>query len=141
MKLGRMLGDVLGSVFRRPATEPYPFRRRPTPLRLRGPVRFTRTRCTGCGVCVMDCPARALRLFTLDKASKRFVMEYHVDRCTFCAQCVESCRQQALWMSHTDWELAAPGSAPLTVHFGEPEDVQQILAEGTPERAAERTPA
>jgi len=78
----------------------------------------------------MDCPANALQLFTLDKSSKRFVLDYHVDRCTFCAQCVESCRQHALRMSHEDWELAVPGSAPLTLHYGEPEDVQQVLAQG-----------
>jgi Fe-S-cluster-containing dehydrogenase component len=80
MKLGLMLGDLWRSLVRRPATERYPFQRRAAPSRLRGPVQFDRTLCTGCRVCVMDCPANALTLVTLDKASKRFAMEYHVDR-------------------------------------------------------------
>jgi formate hydrogenlyase subunit 6/NADH:ubiquinone oxidoreductase subunit I len=129
MKIGLMLGDLFGSLMRRPATERYPFQRRAAPLRLRGPVQFDRTRCTGCGLCVMDCPADALALITLDKPNRRFVMDYHIDRCTFCAQCVESCNHQALWMSHTDWELAASTTAPMLRHYGEPEDVQHVLAE------------
>jgi ech hydrogenase subunit F len=127
MKLGRMLGDVLSSLVRRPATRLYPVQRSPAPVRLRGPLQWDRLRCTGCGVCVMDCPANALRLFTLDKATKRFVLEYQVDRCAFCGQCSESCAQHALWMSSTDWELAAPTRAGFTRMFGEAEDVQQIL--------------
>jgi formate hydrogenlyase subunit 6/NADH:ubiquinone oxidoreductase subunit I len=97
-------------------------------------VQYIRERCTGCGVCVLDCPAGALQLFTLDKQNKRFVLEYHLDRCTFCAQCVESCKQQALWMSHSDWELAYPGASPLVIDYGEPEDVQQVLAQSAPPR-------
>jgi formate hydrogenlyase subunit 6/NADH:ubiquinone oxidoreductase subunit I len=129
MRLGLLLGDLLGSLVRAPATRAYPASRQAAPRRLRGPVVFDRLRCTGCRVCVMDCPASALELFTLDKASKRFVMDYHLDRCTFCAQCVESCKQHALGLSNTDWELAAPARSSLTRHYGEPEDVQQVLAE------------
>jgi formate hydrogenlyase subunit 6/NADH:ubiquinone oxidoreductase subunit I len=139
MKLG-LLGDLWRSLVRRPATERYPFQRRAAPSRLRGPVQFDRTLCTGCRVCVMDCPANAVTLVTLDKASKLFVMEYHVDRCTFFAQCVESCSHPALWMSHTDWELAGSTTAPMLRHYGEPEDVQRVLAErsasGAPLRPA-----
>lgn len=132
-----MLGDLLGSLVRRPSTQPYPYQRRAAPLRLRGPVQFDRTRCTGCGVCVMDCPANAIALITLDKATKRFVLDYHVDRCTFCGQCVQSCKHNALSMSHTDWELAASTTTPMVRHYGEPEDVQHVLAE----RSAASAPA
>jgi len=131
MKLGLMLGDVLGALFRRPATERYPFARLPGPDRLRGPVQWDRLNCTGCGVCVLDCPANALQLVTLDKTSKRFVLDYHLERCTFCSQCVESCKHAALWMSNVGWELATPDVAGLVMHYGEPEDVRRVLADRT----------
>jgi formate hydrogenlyase subunit 6/NADH:ubiquinone oxidoreductase subunit I len=129
MRLGLMLGDLLRSLFRAPATVRYPFTRMPAPVGLRGPVLWDRLKCTGCGVCVMDCPANALRLATLDKSNKRFVLDYHLERCTFCSQCLTSCRQGALSMSDSDWELATPDLASLVVHYGEPEDVRRVLAE------------
>jgi formate hydrogenlyase subunit 6/NADH:ubiquinone oxidoreductase subunit I len=86
----------------------------------------------------MDCPANALRLFTLDKASKRFVLEYHLDRCAFCGQCSESCAQNALWMSHTRWELADASRKPLTALFGLDEDVRRVMAERAPSKSVER---
>jgi len=129
MKLGLMLGDLLGSLFRRPATERYPFVRAPGPARLRGPIQWDRLNCTGCGVCVLDCPAQALQLFTLDKASRRFVLDYQLDRCTFCGQCVESCKHAALRMSNVGWELATADRPGLTLHYGEPDDVQRVLAD------------
>jgi formate hydrogenlyase subunit 6/NADH:ubiquinone oxidoreductase subunit I len=138
MKLGRMLSDVLISLVRAPATRRYPVQRQPAPLRLRGPVEWDRSKCTGCGVCVMDCPANALRLFTFDKASKRFVLEYHIDRCAFCGQCSESCAQNALWMSHTRWELADASREPLTVLFGLDEDVARVMAERAADESVER---
>ncbi len=80
----------------------------------------------------MDCPANALVLFTIDKASKRFVLDYRVDRCTFCGQCTESCKQDALWMSHTDWELATGDRASLTRRFGLDEDIRHVVNTPTP---------
>jgi formate hydrogenlyase subunit 6/NADH:ubiquinone oxidoreductase subunit I len=129
MKLGLMLGDLIGSLFRSPATVRFPATRLPTPAGLRGPVQWNRLKCTGCGVCVMDCPATALQLVTLDKSSKRFVLDYHLERCTFCSQCVQSCRQGALSLSNSGWELATANSGGLVMHYGEPEDVQRVLAD------------
>jgi formate hydrogenlyase subunit 6/NADH:ubiquinone oxidoreductase subunit I len=129
MKLGLMLSDLLESLFRRPATVRYPFTRLPGPARLRGPIQWDRLNCTGCGVCVLDCPANAIELVTLDKASKRFVLDYHLERCTFCGQCVESCKHAALWMSNFGWELATSDLADLVLHYGEPEDVERVLAD------------
>ncbi len=122
MTLGSLFGDLIGSLLRRPATEPYPRGKISAPVRLRGPVQWDRLKCTGCGVCVMDCPANALVLFVRDKAIKQFVLEYHIDRCTFCGQCTESCKQDALWMSNSDWQLARSDVESLTVRYGAPED-------------------
>jgi len=128
MRLGTMLGDVARSLIRRPATRPYPAERPATPPRLRGLLHWEPERCTGCRVCVMDCPADALELFVIDKATHRFVMRYDAARCTFCAQCVESCNRGCLSLSNDEWELAGPDRDAFISHFGSPDDVEQVVA-------------
>ncbi len=130
MKIGVMLSDVAVSLFRRPFTERYPYKRSDTPERLRGHLYWDKESCTGCGLCVKDCPAYAIEMIVLDKANKRFVMRYHVDRCTFCAQCVKSCRQGCLSMSSDQWELAMLSREPFCIIYGDESDVEQILAGG-----------
>ncbi len=126
-----MLKDTLTSLVKRPATEKYPFERQSVPARLRGMVTWDRQKCTGCGICVKDCPARALDLTVIDRKQKRFLMRYAIDRCIFCAQCVQSCPQDALSMSSEEWELAALDKAPFTVCWGDDDDVEGAVAERT----------
>jgi formate hydrogenlyase subunit 6/NADH:ubiquinone oxidoreductase subunit I len=116
-----MLLDITKSLFRRPATEKYPFERHPAPERLRGRLFWDATKCTGCGLCAKDCPADAIKVIVLDRKAKRFVMEYHVDRCTYCAQCVHSCRQGCLTLSSDTWELSALCRDPFTLRFASDE--------------------
>lgn len=126
MRIGAMLGDVSRSLFRRPVTELYPFQRREAPDRLRGMLEFEASKCTGCRICMRDCPARALDLVVVDKATKRFAMRFHADRCTYCAQCVVSCNFDALAMSNTQWELAALARDQFLRTFGREEDLAVI---------------
>jgi len=118
MRLGAMWRDVSASLFRRPATERYPFERREAPERLRGLLQLKLEKCTGCGLCAQDCPANAIEVTMIDKQAKRFTVTYHVDRCTFCAQCVHSCRHGCLAMSDSQWELAALSKEPFVIHYG-----------------------
>ena len=127
MKIGPMLGDILQSLFHQPATRQYPFERQRAPARLRGKLHWTPENCTGCSLCVKDCPAQAIELITVDKANKRFVMRYEMDRCTYCAQCVQSCRFDCINMSDEEWELAALNKEPFTVYYGSDADVQTVL--------------
>jgi formate hydrogenlyase subunit 6/NADH:ubiquinone oxidoreductase subunit I len=138
--IGAMLGDIVTSLFKRPVTERYPFERRAAPERLRGQLYYDPAKCSGCALCSKDCPSQALELITIDKASKRFVLRYHIDRCTFCGQCVESCRFSCLGMSSADWELASALKAPFTVSYGREEDLEKLLgpaAAGDPPRAGQ----
>jgi formate hydrogenlyase subunit 6/NADH:ubiquinone oxidoreductase subunit I len=128
MKIGGLLGDMLRALFQRPATRLYPFEREAAPERLRGRLRWNPERCTGCSLCVKDCPAGAIELIMIDRAKKRFVLRYHADRCTFCAQCVQSCRPGCLEMSNDQWELAAGAREPFTVCYGDEADIERLVA-------------
>jgi formate hydrogenlyase subunit 6/NADH:ubiquinone oxidoreductase subunit I len=127
MKIGAMLGDVFHSLFRRSATRQYPFERKEAPERLRGKLYWDPEKCTGCLLCVKDCPAQAIEVFMVDKANKRFAMRYHLDRCTFCEQCVVSCRQGALEMSNDEWELADTSKQKFILYYGEDADVEHFM--------------
>lgn len=135
VKIGIMFRDVTSSLFKRPITERYPFERKEAPARLRGRLYWDSTNCTGCGLCAKDCPAKAIEMHVLDRKGKLFVMEYHADRCTFCAQCVHSCRQGCLALSNETWELANLTREPFAFYFGDPSNVEKVLAGGTSEDA------
>jgi len=132
MKVGTMFHDVSTSLFRKPVTEKYPFELREPPERLRGQLLWDPEKCTGCGLCAMDCPANAIEMIVLDRKAKRYVMAYHVDRCLFCAQCVHSCRQGCLQMSTDEWELAALNKESYTLYRGDRQDVELVLAGKVP---------
>ncbi len=128
MTIGSMLSDIVSSLFKKPITETYPFKKYPSPVRLRGKLIYDPAKCSGCQLCVKDCPADAIELLVVDKVAKRFVMRYHADRCTYCAQCVESCRFDCLGMSAEDWELASVNKEPFSVYYGRDEDIQALMA-------------
>lgn len=123
MRIGAMLGDISRSLFKKPVTELYPFTRKPAPERLRGKLLFDAAKCTGCKICVRDCPANAIEIVVVDKAAKRFVLRFYSDRCTFCAQCVHSCNFDSLALSDQEWELAALSKDAFVVPCGRPEDI------------------
>lgn len=142
-RLGTMFSDIVRSIFKPPVTELYPYVKKATPERLRGNLMWDPSKCTGCQLCIKDCPSDAIELVVLDKVAKRFVLRYHQDRCTYCAQCVVNCRFKCLDMTNEQWELATTNKEPFTVYYGKDEDVQFLLekiakdhsgdAEGCPE--------
>lgn len=127
MKLGAMLGDIATSMFKKPVTELYPFQKKPAPESLRGKLIYDSTKCTGCMLCMKDCPANAIEIITIDKVNKRFVMKYNMARCTFCDQCVINCRFKCLNLSNEEWELASLSQDPLTVYYGREEDIKTLM--------------
>lgn len=131
MRLASMLNDVFVSLFKRPFTERYPYVTRPAPERMRGRLEWDASKCTGCLLCVKDCPADAIDVKIIDRAAKRFTFKYRTDRCIYCAQCVESCRPGALSMSRENWHLAATSKEPFYVVYGEKEPAAADAKAGT----------
>jgi formate hydrogenlyase subunit 6/NADH:ubiquinone oxidoreductase subunit I len=115
---GKMLGEVLRNSVQTPATEMYPFTPAHVPSTFRGRISFTAERCTGCQLCVKDCPARAIEIIRV--APKRHECRIHLGRCIYCAQCVETCPREAL-SSTPDFELAALSPDGLEIVFHAPE--------------------
>ena len=132
-----MLKDVVGSLFKRPVTEKYPFEQKPAPDRLRGKLNWDPEKCVGCGLCAKDCPSNALEVIMVDRAKKEVVIRYHMDRCTYCAQCVKNCRFNCLEMSSDDWELAALNKEAFSIYYGEDEVLEKFLGAKVELAAAE----
>lgn len=127
MTIGSMFGDIFKSFFKKPITEHYPFVKLDTPENLRGKLIWNPEKCSGCQLCIKDCPSNAIELLVVDKVNKKFVMRYNIDRCTFCAQCVQSCRFGCIEMSDEMWELASIKKEPFEVYYGNDEDIQFLL--------------
>ncbi|MDO9085506.1 MAG: 4Fe-4S dicluster domain-containing protein [Anaerolineaceae bacterium] len=132
MTIGVLFGDLLKSLFKKPATQNYPYSKIKAPERLRGKLVYDPEKCIGCMLCIKDCPSNAIELITVDKINKRFVLRYHPDKCVFCAQCVENCRFKCLSMSNSLWEMASTSKEAFEVYYGREEDIAILL-----ERAAQ----
>ena len=131
MSIGTMFQDILESFFKKSATQLYPAERTAPPLRYRGVLSYTPSACTGCGLCVKDCPSDAIELIILDRAAKRYVVKYHMDRCIYCGQCVVNCKFKCIHMSNEEWEHASPVKN-FMVYYGRDEDIAQYVEGLTP---------
>lgn len=59
-------------------------------------------RCTGCGICEMNCPNGSIEIISKwvieDEKKKKAIDKhiYHLSMCTFCGLCVKTCPSKAL---------------------------------------------
>ncbi len=112
---GMMLKQVLESLFKKPATSRYPFKKSAMPDRYRGKIIFHPQLCIGCMMCVRDCPSNAIAIRSV--GDKKFEADFNLAKCIYCAQCVDSCVKKAL-ESTKEFELAAVDKEKLKVTFG-----------------------
>jgi formate hydrogenlyase subunit 6/NADH:ubiquinone oxidoreductase subunit I len=107
---GKILREVLGSVFRRPATLNYPKIKSPECEGFRGKLKHIPQNCIGCKMCMRDCPAFAIEI--KPAGEKKFIAEIDYSRCICCCQCVDICPKKAL-VATPDFELAQLNPARL----------------------------
>ena len=91
MKIAVFLPELIRSLFKKPATVDYPFKKLVVPEGFRGTPFLHPEICIVCKACERDCPAEAIEITSVNEAEKRFKMVIHNDRCVHCAQCVDSC--------------------------------------------------
>jgi formate hydrogenlyase subunit 6/NADH:ubiquinone oxidoreductase subunit I len=129
-----MFTDIVRSFFTKSSTQLYPVERVSPPERYRGTLLYSPSLCTGCNLCVKDCPADAIELTILDRAAKRYVMKYRKDRCIYCGQCVVNCKTKSLAMPNEEWEHAALDQNFL-VYYGKELDIARYLESLAPPAA------
>jgi formate hydrogenlyase subunit 6/NADH:ubiquinone oxidoreductase subunit I len=116
---GAMMLQVLASIFKKPATQQYPFVKCEMPDKFRGKIVFTPNLCIGCKICMKDCPSNAITI--IKAGEKRFECDIDMAKCIYCAQCVDSCPKKAL-AATKEFELAVLDANKLkAVYEPEPE--------------------
>ena len=116
-KPGKMLREVLGSLFLKPATVNYPTVKVVMPENFRGKLDFHADKCICCKLCMRDCPTGAITIRKVGE--KRFECEIDFSKCIYCAQCVDVCPKKALEATR-EFELAELARGKLKVLFDAP---------------------
>ncbi len=109
----KILKLILKNLLSKPATIQYPFE--PTPIEedARGRHYADLSKCTGCSLCALDCPADAIEMkpipegYVVPKINPRKlfpVINYF--RCVYCYRCVSVCPVQA-YTTSSEYRLAS----------------------------------
>jgi NAD(P)H-quinone oxidoreductase subunit I len=94
----RIFFSLIDALQQGPETVDYPAGPLSLPEGYRGEIVMAdASLCSGCGLCVRDCPAQALELTKHSRTQYRLV--HYPARCAYCGQCEDNCRRGAI--SHT----------------------------------------
>jgi NAD(P)H-quinone oxidoreductase subunit I len=102
-----LFSAILDALFSPSETVDYPYGALNLPEGYRGAIVIDTEKCTGCGLCVRDCPAEGLEL--IKKSREEFKLLHYPARCAYCGQCEASCVRGAI--SHSN-QLVPPASDP-----------------------------
>ena len=111
---GKMIEYVLRSLLKKPVTVKYPAEKFVMPKNFRGKLNFDPAKCSGCQICVKDCPTNAIQITKI--GDKKFRAEIDLGKCIYCAQCVDVCPKKALMIT-PDYELAEFERGKLKIIF------------------------
>ncbi|MBA7714827.1 NAD(P)H-quinone oxidoreductase subunit I, chloroplastic [subsurface metagenome] len=65
-----------------------------------GKVTLDGSKCTGCGLCALDCPTNALTISSSEETDI-YQMRFKHNLCIACGQCIEVCPEQCLFLERT----------------------------------------
>jgi len=77
-----------------------------------GKLELDKSRCTGCGLCAVDCPTDALTIAAVNESS--YQLQFRHDLCVACRRCVEGCPEQCLELKRI-LELEKVGTPPAVL--------------------------
>jgi formate hydrogenlyase subunit 6/NADH:ubiquinone oxidoreductase subunit I len=95
MSVRKISGIILKSLFSKPSTEGYPYKKRSFYRNTRGSIKNNIDACIFCGICGKKCPTKAI-------AVKRDEKLWAIDRfsCIACGACVAACPKKCLDMEN-----------------------------------------
>ena len=102
-----LFAAIMDALFTPPETVDYPFSALELPEGFRGALVIDPEKCSGCGLCVRDCPAEGLAL--IKESREEFRLIHFPARCAYCGQCEDSCVRGAI--SHSN-QLVPPVEDP-----------------------------
>ncbi|MEL9939773.1 MAG: 4Fe-4S binding protein [Ignisphaera sp.] len=98
MRRPRLLELTLKNLFRKPATIEYPRKKTPVESDYRGLQYADLTKCTGCSICALECPANAIAMTPIPQGyeapktnPRRLYPLINYGKCVFCYRCVTVC--------------------------------------------------
>ncbi|WXG43254.1 MAG: 4Fe-4S binding protein [Promethearchaeati archaeon SRVP18_Atabeyarchaeia-1] len=109
---GRIFREAIRKKSR--ATIMYPFEKPEVFEGARGLIEHFIEKCSGCGLCARDCPAKVITMVEDTRTKTKKKPEFHYDKCTFCSQCEESCPTKAIKLT-TQYELAGTDRSKMVI--------------------------